>query len=479
VTERVPGKTLYERSAEQHAIRGAIERAAAGSGAVIALLGPWGTGKTELLGLAADAAADAGIAVLRAAGAPLEREFAHAVAERMLGISDASGSDALDAALAAAIGGRPALLALDDAHAVDEASLSWLAGVAARAASSPIVIAVASRSRSADPAAPLATILALPAAEVFRLAPLSEAAVASMATDRLGETPSPGFVEACARLCAGNPLLLDRLLAEAAARGTSAAGGDEIADLRPASAARAVHGHLAALGADARALGFALALLGGEAEAQDAGAAAELGGRRLEAAVETLRSAAVIGAEEPLSFSQPIVASLLAEGAGPVERSTAHLDAARHLDEHGGSADAIARHLLAVVPAGDPWIVGRLRAGASAALARGNPGEAVAFLRRALSEPPGIADRDAIEIAIHELVPASGEDAPQPAAATHPLSEREIKVASLAAAGLSNREIAEQLAINRKTIEAHLSSAYRKLGIAGRTELASALAHED
>ena len=52
------------------------------------------------------------------------------------------------------------------------------------------------------------------------------------------------------------------------------------------------------------------------------------------------------------------------------------------------------------------------------------------------------------------------------------LTVAERRVAESAASGLSNREIAEVLFISRKTVETHLSSAYRKLGVAGRPGLA-------
>jgi DNA-binding CsgD family transcriptional regulator len=39
----------------------------------------------------------------------------------------------------------------------------------------------------------------------------------------------------------------------------------------------------------------------------------------------------------------------------------------------------------------------------------------------------------------------------------------------------TNREIAETLFVTEKTVEAHLTSAYRKLGVSGRAQLAAAL----
>ncbi|MEV7597314.1 AAA family ATPase [Kitasatospora sp. NPDC089797] len=55
------------------------------------------------------------------------------------------------------------------------------------------------------------------------------------------------------------------------------------------------------------------------------------------------------------------------------------------------------------------------------------------------------------------------------------LSASERRVAQLAAAGHSNREIAEQLFITVSTVEQHLTHTYRKLRVKGRSELARSL----
>jgi DNA-binding NarL/FixJ family response regulator len=49
-------------------------------------------------------------------------------------------------------------------------------------------------------------------------------------------------------------------------------------------------------------------------------------------------------------------------------------------------------------------------------------------------------------------------------------------VAELAAQGPTNREIAQALFVTPKTVEVHLSSVYRKLGISSRSQLGRALA---
>jgi DNA-binding NarL/FixJ family response regulator len=45
-------------------------------------------------------------------------------------------------------------------------------------------------------------------------------------------------------------------------------------------------------------------------------------------------------------------------------------------------------------------------------------------------------------------------------------------VADIVAAGATNREAADRLFVSVRTVELHLTSVYRKLGIRSRTELA-------
>jgi DNA-binding CsgD family transcriptional regulator len=55
------------------------------------------------------------------------------------------------------------------------------------------------------------------------------------------------------------------------------------------------------------------------------------------------------------------------------------------------------------------------------------------------------------------------------------LTPSERRIAELAAGGQQNREIAEALFVTTATVEFHLRNAYRKLGVASRTQLADAL----
>jgi DNA-binding CsgD family transcriptional regulator len=58
------------------------------------------------------------------------------------------------------------------------------------------------------------------------------------------------------------------------------------------------------------------------------------------------------------------------------------------------------------------------------------------------------------------------------------LTATELRVAELAATGLTNREIAQAAFMSGKTVEAHLARVYRKLGIRSRAELGARMARK-
>jgi DNA-binding CsgD family transcriptional regulator len=75
-----------------------------------------------------------------------------------------------------------------------------------------------------------------------------------------------------------------------------------------------------------------------------------------------------------------------------------------------------------------------------------------------------------------ELVAAGVRPRRDAASGAAALTPGERRVALLAAAGRSNRDIAQELFVTPKTVEVHLSNAYRKLAIRSRAELESVLA---
>ncbi|MCP3803702.1 AAA family ATPase [Allokutzneria sp. A3M-2-11 16] len=111
-----------------------------------------------------------------------------------------------------------------------------------------------------------------------------------------------------------------------------------------------------------------------------------------------------------------------------------------------------------------------------AALRRlGRRSEAQHHLRRGLDLAARQRARPLTDRANEELV-ASGAR-PRREALTGPaaLTGSELRVARLASGGASNREIAQALFVSRRTVEVHLTSSYRKLGITSRAELRHAL----
>ena len=76
---------------------------------------------------------------------------------------------------------------------------------------------------------------------------------------------------------------------------------------------------------------------------------------------------------------------------------------------------------------------------------------------------------------VGKLLAAFGQLSPaQPShPAVEPLSERELEVLELVAAGLKNGEIAAELFVVVGTVKAHLNSIYRKLGVQSRVQAVS------
>ncbi|GIF48288.1 regulatory LuxR family protein [Asanoa ferruginea] len=111
-----------------------------------------------------------------------------------------------------------------------------------------------------------------------------------------------------------------------------------------------------------------------------------------------------------------------------------------------------------------------------AALRRGNHREAAREpLRLALTVADGGGMRLLARRARQELSAAGAR--PRRAAVTgvDALTSAELRVASLAAEGHSNPEIAQRLFVTRRTVETHLTHVYAKLGVTTRTDLAASL----
>jgi DNA-binding CsgD family transcriptional regulator len=85
------------------------------------------------------------------------------------------------------------------------------------------------------------------------------------------------------------------------------------------------------------------------------------------------------------------------------------------------------------------------------------------------------ADRAAAELAATGIRAVSSRSKAAPIDA---LTPQELQVARMIADGLNNAEAAAAMFLSRKTVEAHLTRVYRKLGIRSRTDLTRILIAE-
>ena len=96
-------------------------------------------------------------------------------------------------------------------------------------------------------------------------------------------------------------------------------------------------------------------------------------------------------------------------------------------------------------------------------------------LRRALTLAQRLGAVRLAERVHGELLAAGGLPRRSEHFGAEALTASEHRVALLAAVGRTNRAIARELFVTRRTVETHLTRAYRKLGIQGRSELGRVL----
>jgi len=102
--------------------------------------------------------------------------------------------------------------------------------------------------------------------------------------------------------------------------------------------------------------------------------------------------------------------------------------------------------------------------------------EAREVLRRALDLAARCGARALAARAREELVTAGARPRRERVSGVESLTASERRVAQMAAAGMTNREIAQALFVTMKAVALHLTHVYEKLEIAGRAELSGALA---
>jgi DNA-binding CsgD family transcriptional regulator len=419
---------LLERESELAALDAAIESATAGTGGFVAIEGAAGMGKSRLLVETRGRASTAGLRVLSARGSELERSFPFGVVRQLfeaplmrMAEQERAAATAGAAALAAPLFGLPSatevpvgddafavlhglywltanfadrgslLIAIDDLHWADAASVRWVDYLARRVEGLPLLALATLRPPEDDPDAALADLLADPATLIIRPTPLSPAATAALVGERLTDVDEEALV-ALAETTRGNPLLLHELLSALAATGSEGGGGafaEEVRRIAPEVVSRRVRLELAKLGPDATALARAIAVLGeDEVSSACVPELAGLGAQRTDQAAVQLARAEIVHRDRPFRFVHPLVRSAIYDRLSVNERETAHEQAAALLIQIGAELERVAAQLLLAPRHGRAEVVEQLRAAAHRALADGAPESAVEYLGRALAEPP-------------------------------------------------------------------------------------------
>lgn len=409
------------------AIEVVLEAARNDVGGAILLEGHAGMGKTRLHEAALDLARASEMRVLRAAGSDLEQTIAFGVARPLLtamligssaarhdsvldrapmavremagiaGSAQPNGADGdlvlahgLFTALATADGGRPALIAIDDLHWSDSASLELVLYLLRRLDELPVAIVMTQRPViGGGSSALLDRIAAHPLVRVERLGPLGPKAIEQLVR-QVRESADDGLVAACARVTAGNPFYLRELLRALAVEGKL--DNEQLAyralSLAPDAVARSLRVRIGRLGASAAALARALAILGDDIPLRYTAALAGLPIEQAAGVADRLAAVEIILAREPLRFVHPLVRHTVELDIPASERAGRHLEAARLLHADGDDPERVAAHLLLGRAEGNAWVVAQLRAAAMAARRRGSSRSAARYLERALAEPP-------------------------------------------------------------------------------------------
>ncbi|GAA4927924.1 regulatory LuxR family protein [Actinomycetospora succinea] len=191
----------------------------------------------------------------------------------------------------------------------------------------------------------------------------------------------------------------------------------------------------------------------------------------------------------PCAWRASLTLALLARGDEEAarEEGAAAVEAARRWGEPAALAEALRVAGLATpsltlleeaVAAADGAPLARARALVDLGAAHRRHGDRVAA-REPLREGLDLAlDRGAEGLARRardELVATGARPRRLRRSGTEALTPTERRVADLAAQGSTSRAVAQALFVSEKTVETHLGSVYRKLGITARSQLADAL----
>ncbi|MBO9533335.1 MAG: AAA family ATPase [Solirubrobacteraceae bacterium] len=413
--------TLLERADQQQAIERALREGRHAGGHVLAIEGAPGIGKSRLLAEVRRAAGP-GQRVLAARASELERGFAFGVVRQLFegivrspelrgSILEGAAGASADVFEGSAPDGSaasfsvlhglywltlnlaelgPVVLAVDDLHWCDTASLRFLAYLARRLEGTDILLAGATRPIAPDnpDAQLLADLLDQSGVEHVYPQALSPAATAALLADQLGTDVDPTFTDACFAATDGNPLLLRQLARSLEAEGIAptAANAAGVRRLAHRALARTVLARIRRRSPQAAALARAVSVLGGGADPALVAALAEIDPEDVPDTWRELIDADVLRRDE-LAFVHALVRDAVYLDLPEPSRAALHLRAARILDAAGAPAQRVASQLQLAPRAGDQWAADVAFRAGEEALRQSDPDAAARHLRRALEEP--------------------------------------------------------------------------------------------
>ncbi len=187
-------------------------------------------------------------------------------------------------------------------------------------------------------------------------------------------------------------------------------------------------------------------------------AAAQLG------QLERARALAAVEVEQARAAKGPRALGIALRAAGLIDDDPQLLQEAIDVLEHSPALLELARSLTFLG-------IAQRRAG--------HRPEARTTLSRALELALECGASPLVERTLSELRAAGARPRRRPRTGVQALTASERQTAELAAAGRTTRQIAATLFLSPKTVEGHLTSAFRKLGISSRAELGSRLARSE
>lgn len=118
----------------------------------------------------------------------------------------------------------------------------------------------------------------------------------------------------------------------------------------------------------------------------------------------------------------------------------------------------------------DQYIFALLEAGAAGYLLKNISVEELVKAIRAVAAGEAVLHPAIARRVINRFAFAPPAATPAATDALDHLTERELEVLQLAARGLKNQEIAQELSLSTRTVQTHLSNIFSKMGVGSRTE---------